>query len=72
MVRTRASEPKVQGRRAGSDSEMSSGRRVPEPHDAVAMHLADGGLILLRRYGNPDGPRLVSKAGLLSRQGRKC
>ena len=42
---------------------MSPGWRVPEPHDAVAVNLADGGLILLRRHGNPDGCRLVLSHG---------
>ena len=37
--------------------------KIPEPHDAVAVDLADGGIILLRRHGNPDGPRLVLSHG---------
>ena len=37
--------------------------KIPQPHDAAPVHLADGGLIVLRRYGNPDGPRLVLSHG---------
>ena len=36
---------------------------IPEPHDAATVHLADGGIIVLRRHGNPDGPRLVLSHG---------
>ena len=36
---------------------------IPEPHDAATVDLADGGRILLRRHGNPDGPRLVLSHG---------
>jgi len=36
---------------------------IPEPHDAATVHLADGGIIILRRHGNPDGPRLVLSHG---------
>ena len=36
---------------------------IPQPHDTAPVHLADGGVILLRRYGNPDGPRLVLSHG---------
>ena len=51
------------GEPAGSDSEVSAGWKVPKPHDAIPVHLADGGLILLCRHGNRDGPRLVLSHG---------
>ena len=36
---------------------------VPEPRDTADVHLADGGTILLRRHGNPNGPRIVLSHG---------
>ena len=38
-------------------------RTIPEPSDTAAVELADGGTILLRRHGNPNGPRLVLSHG---------
>lgn len=42
---------------------MSTEWTVPEPIDMAPVELADGGTILLRRYGNPDGQRLVLSHG---------
>ena len=36
---------------------------LPEPIDVVPVSLADGGIILLRRYGTPEGHRLVLSHG---------
>ncbi len=38
-------------------------RTIPEPNDAATVELADGGTILLRRHGNPDGARIVLSHG---------
>ena len=37
--------------------------QAPEPLAAVETRLADGASIVLRRHGNPDGPRLVVSHG---------
>ena len=47
---------------AGNDNacvSASSGCAVPPPHGVAKVPLADGGAIVLRRHGNPGGPRLV-------------
>ena len=36
---------------------------IPPPVDAATVHLADGGIIVLRRHGNPDGQQLVLSHG---------
>ena len=36
---------------------------VPEPLAVAEVRTADGSLIILRRHGNPDGPRLVLSHG---------
>ena len=36
---------------------------VPEPHATADVRTADGTLIVLRRHGNPEGPRLVVSHG---------
>ncbi len=42
---------------------MTEAWTVPEPEDAHEVRTADGYPIALRRYGNPDGPRLVMSHG---------
>lgn len=36
---------------------------LPEPLESCELRLPDGGVILLRRYGNPGGPRLLFSHG---------
>ena len=36
---------------------------IPQPLGIESVVMADGGIILLRRHGNPDGPRLVLSHG---------
>lgn len=42
---------------------MNTVRGIPEALDITRVSLADGATILLRRYGRPDGPRLVLSHG---------
>ena len=37
--------------------------RVPDPHSAAEVEARDGSRFVLRRHGNPDGPRLVLSHG---------
>ena len=36
---------------------------LPEPHATAQVRADDGALLILRRHGNPDGPRLVMSHG---------
>ena len=36
---------------------------LPSPHRVEEVRLGDGAVILLRRHGHPDGPRLVMSSG---------
>ena len=36
---------------------------IPEPTAAFRVYAADGGVIVVRRHGNPDGPRLILSHG---------
>ena len=37
--------------------------KVPTPHQIEEFQLPDGGVIVLRRHGNPEGPRLLVSHG---------
>ena len=37
--------------------------KIPEPHATAQVRADDGALLILRRHGNPDGPRLVMSHG---------
>src|SRR5207248_2807481 len=36
---------------------------IPEPRQSFSATMHDGAVILVRRFGNPDGPRLVLSHG---------
>ena len=38
-------------------------RNIPAPRDVAEVHTHDGATVLLRRHGNPSGPRLVLSHG---------
>ena len=61
-------EPRKHGRPAGKlvpepVLDRATHWEVPEPRDTAEVHLADGGTVLLRRHGNPNGPRIVLSHG---------
>ena len=44
-------------------SSHAAGFEVPAPHQVDELRLSDGGVVLLRRHGNPAGPRLLVSHG---------
>lgn len=56
-----------QGKKGDEESQpqvgVTGGWMVPAPLDTVEVRMADGAPIVLRRHGNPDGPRLVVSHG---------
>ena len=61
-------EPRKHGRPAGKlvpepVPDRATHWEVPEPRDTAEVHLTDGGTVLLRRHGNPNGPRIVLSHG---------